>query len=84
AVIALASAVVVGTVTALLSGSFSGVNWVAAIGIVFAVSQTAYHFWWKNSDISKFIEQKFNIVPDNTIEGQVVSSTTTVVEKEKV
>jgi hypothetical protein len=61
AVVALLSAVLVGTVTALLAGSFTGSSWLQAIGVVFAASQLAYHTWWKNSDITGWIEQALNI-----------------------
>ena len=61
AVIALASSIVAGTVTAVLGGQFNGVNWMTAIGIIFAVSQGSYHTWWKGSDISAWIEQKINV-----------------------
>lgn len=62
AVIALLSSVLVGTVTALLSGDFSGANWIASIGIVFGSSQVAYHTWWKGSQIAQTIENSINLV----------------------
>lgn len=62
AVVALLASVCVGTVTALLSGSFTGTTWVQAIAVVFAASQLAYHTWWKNSDITDWIEQSINII----------------------
>lgn len=62
AVIALLVSVVVGSVTALLSHGFTGATWLQAIGVVFAASQAAYHLWWKNSDITDWIEQSINIV----------------------
>lgn len=60
-VVVLAS-VVVGTVTALLGGQFTGANWVQSIGIVFATSQVAYHTWWKGTGISNAIENSINII----------------------
>jgi hypothetical protein len=62
AVVALASAVLVGTVTALLSNSFDGTTWLQSIGIVFAASQVAYHTWWKGSEISSVIEDGVNVI----------------------
>lgn len=62
AVVALASSVVVGTITALLGGAFTGVNWATAIGIVFAASAASYKLWWKGSGISDKIEQTINII----------------------
>jgi hypothetical protein len=62
-IVALLASVVVGTITALLAGSFTGASWLQAISIVFAASQVAYHTWWKNSDIAGLIEQFFNIFP---------------------
>jgi peptidoglycan/LPS O-acetylase OafA/YrhL len=64
AVIALGSSVLAGTITALLAGDFTGLNWVAAIGIVFGTSQIAYITWWKGSGITKSIENKVNVVPE--------------------
>lgn len=61
AVVALVSSALVGTVTALLSGQFTGATWIQAIGIVFAASQVAYMLWWKKSGITDWIEQ--NILP---------------------
>jgi len=64
ALVALASSILVGTVTALLGGQFTGSNWVTAVGIVFATSQVAYLTWWKGSGITKKIEKTLNIVPE--------------------
>lgn len=64
ALIAFGTSVLAGTVTALLAGDFTGLNWLAAIGIVFGTSQVAYITWWKGSGITKSIEQKLNVVPD--------------------
>lgn len=74
AVAALVASVVVGTVTALLSGGFTGANWVTAIGIVFAASQLAYHTWWKGSDIAGWIERNV-LSGKKTIDGVVVAKT---------
>ncbi len=63
ALVALASAVLVGTVVALLGGGLTGENWIQSVGIVFAASQVAYHTWWKGSNISSFIEDGANIIP---------------------
>ena len=60
AVVALGSSIVAGTVTALLSGDFTGANWMKAIGLVFAASQLAYMTWWKGSGISEWIEKTIN------------------------
>lgn len=60
AVVALVASVAAGTVTALISGSFTGANWATSIGIVFGASQLAYHTWWKGSDITKWIENTIN------------------------
>lgn len=68
AIIALAASVVVGTVTALLSGGFSGATWVQAVGVVFVASQVAYHTWWKNSDISSWIERSVNVISGKTVD----------------
>lgn len=65
-VVALLASVLVGTVTALLAGSFTGSSWIQAIGIVFAASQVSYHTWWKNTDITNWIEQLFNVFPGRT------------------
>jgi|SRR5690242_12874161 len=62
ALVALVASVLVGTVTALLAGSFTGTTWLQAIGVVFAASQLAYHTWWKNSDITNWIEQTFTFL----------------------
>lgn len=62
AVIALVASILVGTVTALLNGSFTGATWVTGMVIVFGASQLAYHTWWKGSDIAKKIEENVNIV----------------------
>ena len=61
ALIALASAVLGGTVTALLNHNFNGANWLTALGVVFTSSQAFYHLWWKNSAITDYIEQKWNV-----------------------
>lgn len=66
AIVSIGTAVLVGTVTALLSGSFTGATWIQAIGIVFAASQVAYHTWWKNSGISSKIEQTINVISGKT------------------
>lgn len=66
AVVALVVSVVGGTVTALLSGQFSGSTWLQAVGIAFASSQAFYHLWWKNSDISAWIEKNVNVISGNT------------------
>ncbi len=62
AVIALLSSIVVGTVTALLSGDFTGTDWATAIGIAFAASQVAYMTWWKGSGITTWIEDNINVI----------------------
>lgn len=62
ALVALGSAVLVGTVVALLSNSFDGTTWLQSIGIVFAASQVAYHTWWKGSQISTVIENGVNVI----------------------
>lgn len=62
-IVALLASVLVGTITALIAGNFTGSSWIQAIGIVFAASQVAYHTWWKNTDIAGLIEQFFNIFP---------------------
>lgn len=61
AVVALLASIAVGTVTALLSGGFTGATWVTSIGIVFGVSQAAYLTWWKGSNIAVWIEKSFNV-----------------------
>ena len=61
AVVALVASVAGGTVTALLSGQFTGGSWLQSIGIVFAASQLFYHTWWKNSNIAGWIEQAINV-----------------------
>jgi hypothetical protein len=60
--VALLASLVVGTVTALLSGGFTGSTWLQAMGVVFAASQAAYHLWWKNTDIAGMIERSVNII----------------------
>lgn len=70
ALVALLASVVVGTVTAMLGGQFTGANWVTSIGIVFGVSQAAYLTWWKNSDIAKKIESSIN-AGKKIIDGEV-------------
>lgn len=64
AVVALVVSVLVGTVTALLSGEFTGANWATSIGIVFGSSQAAYALWWKGSGIATKIENKVNVMPE--------------------
>jgi hypothetical protein len=73
AIVALLASVAVGTVTALLSGQFTGANWATSIGIVFGVSQAAYVTWWKGSDIAKKIESGIN-GGNKTIDGEVTKS----------
>lgn len=60
--IALLASVLVGTVTALLGGQFTGHTWVEAVGVAFAASQVAYHTWWKGTNISTWIEQTINVI----------------------
>lgn len=74
AVVALLASVVVGTVTAMLGGQFTGANWVTSIGIVFGVSQAAYLTWWKNSDIAGWIEQNV-LAGKKTIDSVAVAKT---------
>lgn len=62
AVIALGASAVVGTVTALLGGGFTGSTWLQAIGVVFAASAASYKLWWKGSGISDKIEQAVNVI----------------------
>lgn len=62
ALIALGSSVLAGTVTALLSGHFTGASWLMSIGIVFGSSQIIYQTWWKGSGISDKIEQSINLI----------------------
>jgi len=60
-VVALGSSVAAGTVTALLSGDFTGASWATSVGIVFGSSQIAYQTWWKGSGISNKIEDKVDL-----------------------
>lgn len=62
AVVALGASVIGGTVTAALAGQFTGSHWLQSMGIVFAASQVFYHTWWKNSNISGWIERTFNVI----------------------
>lgn len=62
ALVALGTSVLAGTVTALLSGDFTGSTWLQAIGIAFAASAASYKLWWKSSGISDKIEQAVNVV----------------------
>jgi len=54
--VALATSILVGTITALLAGQFTGATWFQAIVITFAASQVAYHTWWKGTEIAAWIE----------------------------
>ncbi len=74
AVVAVAASVLVGTVTALLSGGFTGVTWVQALVIVSVASQVAYHTWWKNSGISDWIEKSINVISGKTIDGTATTT----------
>lgn len=67
AVVALGSSILAGTVTALLSGDFTGTNWVTAIGIVFAASAASYKLWWKGSGISDKIEKGVNLISGKSL-----------------
>lgn len=58
AVIALATSVLGGTITALLAGQFTGSSWLQAVGVAFAASQVFYMAWWKKSGITDWIEQR--------------------------
>lgn len=85
AVAALVASVVVGTVTALLSGRFTGANWMTAIGIVFAASQLAYVTWWKNSDIAGWIERNVNVITSSkkTTDSVTVKSDSPLTDGER-
>jgi len=72
AVVSLLASVAGGTVTALLGGEFTGANWLTAIGVAFGASQVFYHTWWKNSDITSWIEQTINVVSRKVIPGESV------------
>jgi ABC-type uncharacterized transport system permease subunit len=60
--VALLASALVGTITALVAGSFTGASWIQAVGVVFAASQLAYHTWWKGTDIAGQIEKAINII----------------------
>jgi len=61
--VALGTSALAGTVTALLSGEFTGTSWLTAIGVVFASAQASYALWWKTSGIAGKIESGANIIP---------------------
>lgn len=65
AVVALLTSLVVGTITALLAGNFTGTNWATAIGIVFGAAIASYKLWWKGSGITDKIEQTVFAGKDN-------------------
>jgi ABC-type uncharacterized transport system permease subunit len=68
--VALLASFVVGTVTALLAGQFTGTTWLQAIGVVFATSQVAYHTWWKGTDLGALIEKKVNVITGGAKESE--------------
>lgn len=75
ALVALGSSVLAGTVTALLSGEFTGASWITSIGVVLGASQASYLLWWKGSGISNMIEQGVNVLPaPKELERSAVSS----------
>lgn len=61
-IVALLSSAIVGTITAMIAGTLTGTTWVQAVGVVFGISQLAYHTWWKNTDIAGMIERSVNVI----------------------
>ena len=56
--IALGSSIIIGGLTAWLSNQLDAGSVLGSIGIVFATSQSAYNYWWKDSKLAKKIKPK--------------------------
>lgn len=62
---ALVTSVIVGTVGAGLDGELTSAgSWAAAVGKAFAVSQVAYHTFWKPTKVGEMIESKQSWITD--------------------